>query len=101
MEDGAPLLVFFQVFGHMFGEKNVPGVTATHHPLRHVQTGPGQIGPIIHIDHSADRSAVNAHAQLQARMVLARAANLDRALRRRFGTGVKDQRHAIPGCDLE
>ena len=37
----SPLVVFFQIFGHMFGEQDVPGVTAIHHPLRHVQTGSG------------------------------------------------------------
>ena len=63
--------------------------------LRHVDSGAGEIGPIIHIDHSADRPAVNAHAKLQARMLLERAADFHRALNWRFRTGVKDQRHAI------
>ena len=46
MQERTPLFVFFQVFGDMFGKKNVPGVAAIHHPLRHVETGAGQIGPI-------------------------------------------------------
>ena len=33
-------------------------------------------------------------------MFLERAADLNRALRRRFGTGVKDQRHAVAGWDF-
>ena len=41
MQERPPLLVFFQIFGHMLGQKNVPGVTAIHHPLRHVQAGSG------------------------------------------------------------
>ena len=36
------------------------GITAIHHPLRHVQARPSEIRTIVHIDHTADRSAVNA-----------------------------------------
>jgi len=101
MQQRPPLLVFFQVFCHMFGEKDVTGVTAIHHPLRDVKSGPGKIRTIIHINHTADRPAVNAHPQLQAWMFLARAANLNRALCRCSEAGVKDQCHAIAGCDLQ
>ena len=66
-----------------------------------LRPAPARLGRFVHIDHTADRSAVNSHAQLQARMFLERAADLDRALRRRFWTGVKDQRHAIAGWDLK
>ena len=55
----------------------------------------------LYIDYTADGSAVNSHAHLQARMVLERAADLQRAVRRRFGTGIKDQSHSITSRDLE
>ena len=76
-------------------------IPAVHYALRDVNSRPGKIRTIIHIDHTADRSAVNAHPQLQARMFLARTADLDRALRRRSEAGVKDQCHAIAGRDLQ
>ena len=85
----------------MFGEKNVPGVTAIHHPLGQIKTGAGKIRTIIHVDHTADWPAVNSHAQLKARVVLECTADLHRASRRRFRTGVKDQRHTIAGRDFK
>ena len=100
MQERSPLLVFFQIFGDVLGKKNVPGVTAIHHPLRHVEAGTGEIGTIVYIDHTADRAAVNAHAQLQARMFFKGATDFDCALRWRFRTGVEDQRHAIAGWDF-
>ena len=53
-----PLPRMDQIIGHMLGEKNVAGVAAIHHPLRHVDAGTGHIGATIHIDHAADRAAV-------------------------------------------
>ena len=32
----SPAFVFRQVFGHMTGQKNVPGVATIHHSLGHV-----------------------------------------------------------------
>ena len=34
----------------MLGKKNVPGIAAIHHPLRDVDPGAGEIGPLVHID---------------------------------------------------
>ena len=78
----------------------MPGVAAIHHPLRHVDSSAGEIGPFVYIHDPADRPAVDSHPKLQARMFLERAADLHRALRRRFRTGVKDQRHPVAGWDL-
>ena len=97
----SPLFVFFQIFGDVLGDQNVPGVTASHHPLRHVEPGAGEIGVTIHIDHSADRPAVNAHPKLQAWMFLVSPTNLHGALCWCFGTGIKHQRHTIAGRDLQ
>ena len=95
------MFVFFQIFGDVLGDKNVSGVPASHYPLGHVEAGTGEIGSTIHVNHTADRPAMNAHAHMQARMFLERAADLHGAMRRRFGTGIKDQRHAITSRDLE
>ena len=64
VQERSPMFVFFEIFGDMFGEKNVPGVAAIHHPLRHVEAGTGEIGLTVHIDHAADRAAVHAHPKL-------------------------------------
>ena len=46
------------------GEKDVPGVAAIHHPLRHVDSGPREVGPLVYVGHSAHRSAVDSHSKL-------------------------------------
>ena len=38
------MFVFLQIFGHVFGDKNVSGVPAIHDSLRHVDAGAGEIG---------------------------------------------------------
>ena len=76
------------------------GISAGHDPLRHVETGTGEIGTIVHIYHPAYRAAVHAHSNLQARMRLERATDFNRALRRRFLTGVEDQRHTVAGWNF-
>ena len=78
----------------------MPGVAAIHHSLRHVDASAREIGPFVYIDHPANWPAVDSHPKLQTRMFLERAADLHRALRRRFRTRVKDQRHPVAGWDL-
>ena len=56
-----PLPVLHQIIRHMLREENVPGVAAIHHPLRHVDPGPGDVVAPAHIGHFAHRPAVNAH----------------------------------------
>jgi hypothetical protein len=63
MQKGTPPLVFLQIFGHMFGDENVTAIGTIHHPLCNVETGSGQIRTIININHTAHRSAMNAHPQ--------------------------------------
>src|SRR5438874_3273338 len=84
----------------MFGDKNVSRISTSHHSLRHVDAGPREIGVTIHIYHPADRTAVHAHSNLQAWMLFERATDFNRALRRRFLTGVEDQRHAVAGWNF-
>jgi hypothetical protein len=71
-----------------------------HHSLGHVDAGPSYVGAFGHVYHTTDRSTVNAHPNLQARVVLECAADLHRTLGRFLRTLVENQRHAIPGVDL-
>ncbi len=64
VQERSPLLVFFQIFGDMFGQKNVPGVTAIHHPFGHVDSSAREIGPFVYIDHPANWAAVDSHPKL-------------------------------------
>src|SRR5713101_1426101 len=84
----------------MFRKQDMSGIATIHYPLRHVEASPREIGATIHIDHTADRTAVYSHAKFQVWVLFERAADFDRALRRRFWTGVKDQRHSIPSWNL-
>jgi hypothetical protein len=77
----------------------VPCVATIHYPFGHVDSSAREIGPFIYIDHAANWSAVDSHPKLEARMFLERAADLHRALHRRFGIGVKDQHHPIASWD--
>jgi hypothetical protein len=45
----SPMSVVFQVRGEMLGEENMPYIAATHDPLCHVNSGPSEIGLIVHI----------------------------------------------------
>ncbi|HEX3229625.1 MAG TPA: hypothetical protein VHQ95_11695 [Pyrinomonadaceae bacterium] len=101
VQEWSPLLVFFEVFGHMPGKEDVPGVAAIHYSLRHVDSSAGEIGSFVYIDHPAHGSTVNPHPKLQVWMFLECAANLHGALRRRLWTGVKDQRHPVAGRDFK
>jgi len=96
----SPAFVFRQVFGHMTGQKNVPGIATIHHSLGQVDARAGHVRPLVHIHHTTDRPAVNAHPDLQALVVLERAADLKGALRRFLGTAIEHQRHAIAGRDF-
>jgi hypothetical protein len=61
---------------------------------------PGHVRPFVHIHHTTDRTAVNAHPDLQALVVLQRAADLKGTLRRFLRTFIEHQRHAIAGGDF-
>ena len=92
-----PLPVMHQIIRHVLREENVPGVAAIHHPLRHVDAGPGDVGAPAHVGHLAHRSAVNAHAHGKFRVLLERFGNLERAPGRFFRAVAEDQRHPIAG----
>ena len=73
----------------------MPGVAAIHHPLRHVDPGPGEVGAPAHVGHFAYRPAVNAHPHRNFRMLPERLGDLERAPRGLFRAVTKDQRHAV------
>src|ERR1051325_4914751 len=72
-----------------------PASPQSDHALRDVEARAGEIGPFVYIDNAADWSAVDSHAELQARMLLERAADLHRALHSGFRARVKNQRHSV------
>ena len=92
-----PLPVLDQIIRHMLREKNVPGVAAIHHPLRHVDPGAGDVVASAHIVHFAHRPAVNAHPHRKFRVLPQGLGNLERAARRLFRAVMKDQRHPVTG----
>jgi hypothetical protein len=64
-----------------------------------VDSGGREIGPLVYVKQAANWPAVDTHPKLQAWMFLESAADLHRALRRRFRIGVKDQHHPIASWD--
>src|SRR5215470_3318917 len=100
VQERSPAFVFCQVLRHMMGEKDVTGVAAIHHPLGHVDAGPSYVRAFVHVHHTTDWPAVNAHPNLQAPIVLERAADLYRTLHRLLGILVEDQSHAVAGCNF-
>src|SRR6476620_10626416 len=100
MQERSPAFELFETLSHMTGKKNVAAVDAIHHPLCRVDAASGYVGAFVHVHYTTDGPTVNAHPNLQARIVLERAADLYRTLRRFLWTLVKDQRHAVDGGDL-
>ena len=49
MQKRTPLRVVLQVVGDTFGNKDVSGIAAIHHPLRDVDAGAGDIGLLVQI----------------------------------------------------
>jgi hypothetical protein len=74
------------------------GITAIHHPLRHVDSYAGDIAPIVHIGDFIYRPAIDAHSKMELRMVFELATNLLGAAHRRIRSREKRQRHPIAGC---
>ena len=95
MQERSPLFVFFKILGDMLGKENVPGIAAIHHPLRHVDPSPGEVGPPAHIGHFAYRPAVNAHPDRNFRMLAERLGDLERASSGLFRAVMKDQGHPV------
>ena len=95
MEERPPTIVLFEIFGHVPGKQDVSGIPAIHYPLRHVNSGAGDVGSLIDIDDLINRAAVNSHAKLDRGMTFQRSRNLHGALRRCLGISAEDERHAV------
>jgi hypothetical protein len=78
----------------------VSGIGAVHYSLRHVNSRAGHVRPPVYVYQPTHWPAVDAHSDLQARMSLERATDLYRAMRRFFGTLVKDQCHPVATGDF-
>jgi len=73
------MAVLCQIFGDTFLKGRMcPASPQSITRLRHVDPGPGQIRTLIHIDHAANRTAVDTHAQFQLGMCDVRPRNLQR-----------------------
>jgi len=57
-----PVGIRRKIVRHTFRQKNVPGIAAIHHPLRHVDSRAGNIRPITNINDRIHRAAVNSHS---------------------------------------
>jgi hypothetical protein len=101
VQERAPALELLEVLGHVLGEKDVAGVATIHHPLSDVDAAAGHVDALVHVHDAADRSVVNPHANGQPRVVLERAADLERTLGRLLRAPVEDQRHPVAGRDLQ
>src|SRR5436190_2108063 len=100
MQERPPMFVSFEIFGDVSGEEDVAGVAAVHHPLRHIQTGTGQVRLAVYIDHAADWAAVHSHPKSYSRVFFESATDFERAFYRLFRAPVKNQRHAVTYGDL-
>ena len=90
-----PLRIVFQIFRDMFGEKNVPGIAAIHHPLRDVDARARDVGLFVEVGNFVDRAAMNSHADAKLGMTLQCLADFQRAQNRRFRTVAKNQRATV------
>src|SRR4051812_31137457 len=95
-----PMFELLEIFGHSPGGKNVTGIGAIHHSLRHVNAGTGDVSLAVYIYHAADWPAVDAHAHGKFCVLLFnRTTDLERAFHWIFGAVIKDQRHPVAGRD--
>ena len=62
--------VLGEIFGDAFRKKNVSGIPAIHHALGDVDAGAGDVRSVVHIGHSADRSAVDPHPHFKIGEIL-------------------------------
>jgi hypothetical protein len=95
MQARLPMTVLAQVLHHVRGQKNMPGIAAIQHSLRNIDSRTGYVRFLVNIDNSANRTAMNSHPQLDARMILQCSANLERTSGRFFRTVEENQRHPI------
>src|SRR5439155_20572579 len=64
-----PVSILGQIFRHVRGQKNMPGIPAIQHPLRDIDSRPGYDRFVVNIGDSMDWAAVNAHPHLNMRII--------------------------------
>jgi hypothetical protein len=79
----------------------MPVVSAIHDPLRKVDPGSGDVCRIVYVANLVDRSAMNAHSQLQLRILFQLLADRDRTPHGGFRTVKKNECHAIAHGKLD
>src|SRR6266403_2893814 len=70
VEMRSPMAQLLQIFRDALGQENVAGIAAIHYSLRHVDPLAGYVHVPTHVNDPADRPAMNAHPQLQTRVLL-------------------------------
>src|SRR5215470_19652649 len=73
----------------------MPVVSAIHDPLRKVDPSSSDVCRIVYVANLVDRSAMDAHSQLQLRILFQLLADLDGTPHGRFRTVKENKRHAI------
>src|SRR4030095_4143257 len=101
MQVRLPVRVFLEIVSDMLREQNVSGIATVHHPLCDIDSGASHVRFSGCVDDSADRSTVDAHSQLQFRILLQRAAYFQCAFRWGFWTIIKNQRDAVACWDCD
>ena len=92
-----PAGVMLEIFGDMFGNQNVTRIATIHHALRNVNTSSGDIGPVVHVCHEVDWTAVDSLFAIVVAGSFYGLGDLQRTSCRRFRTTTKNQRYAITG----
>ena len=95
MKKRSPARIVLQIFRNMFGEKNVTGIAAIHHPLGDVDSRSSDVGLFVEVGNFVDRPAVNSHSNAKLRMTLQCLADFQRAKSWRFRTVAKNKRATV------
>src|SRR5258708_39668746 len=101
MQVWLPVRVLPEIVSDMLRHQNVSCVPTVHDALCDVDASASHVRFSGCIDDSADRSTVDAHSQLEFRILLQRAAYFQRAFRWGFWTIIKNQRDAVACRDCD
>src|SRR5215472_9308562 len=84
MQVRLPAWIMFEIFGNVFGEQNVTGVSAIHYALGDVYSCAGDISVLTEVGDCINRSAVDSHSDPKFGMLFQLPGNLERTQHRRF-----------------
>jgi hypothetical protein len=97
MQVRLPVPVLGQIFRHMPGQKNMPGIAAIQYPLRDIDSRSCKVRFVVHIGDSVDWATVNSHPHLNVWMISQSSANLERTPHWLFRAMEEKERHPIAG----